>query len=113
MRALLAAAALLTVAHSASANDAVSIPDASQLKWQVDMYANKVWLQNLKDFDITFGTTYKYYIDLQAPGGNAGTEGGKAAYAALLAAAFSGSSITIFVTDKMTTTTSVVNFIGR
>ena len=108
MRSLLTAAVLLSVTHAASANDSVSIPDASQLHWQVDMYANKVWLQNLRDFDSSFGTTYTYYIDLTAPGA-----GGSAAYAALLAAAFSGSSLTIFVTDKATTTTSVVNYVGR
>jgi hypothetical protein len=84
----------------------VSIPDASQLSWQVDMYASKVWLQNLQQFDPTFGTSYKYYIDLSIAGGSA-------AYAAVLAAVSSGSSLTIFVTDKATTTTSAVNFVGR
>jgi hypothetical protein len=106
MKTKLAATVLLLLTRTALANDSVSVPDASQLSWQVDMYANKVWLQNLNQFDSSFGASYKYYIDLTIGGG-------PAAYAAVLAAAASGMHLTVFVVDKLTATTSAVNFVGK
>jgi len=81
--------------HQAHADDAVRIPDASQLSWTIDA-TGKVWLRNLNQFDSTFlGCCYNFYLDTT-------TQYGMVMWSWVQVAAVTANPLTLYVSSKST-----------
>jgi hypothetical protein len=102
-RALAAFSAIGLLSGPALANDTLTVPDASQIKW--GLTGNRAYLRNLNDFDSSWiGCCYNYWIDLS-------TEGGRGMFSAFLTARASRSPIMLNVPSK--TTGSVLDMLGN
>ncbi len=101
---IIAVVTQLLVLGKVHASDWITIPDMSQLSYQVT--DNKVWLRNVNQFDGTWlGCCTAYYIDLS-------TDSGKATWSTMLTKIATKDKYNIGVIDK-TQTGSPVTFSGE
>jgi len=91
--AIIASAAMIGSAHAA--NIYVSIPDASQLKFQLDA-SGRVYLRNINSFDANaLPCCYSYWIDTT-------TQEGKNTYALILSFSAMGRGLYFNISDYTT-----------
>lgn len=92
-RTLVALLGLSVLSLEVQADDAVHIPDMSELSWQIDS-AGRVWFRNLDEFDSSFqACCYVYYLDTVPAEG-------KTRWSTMLSYMAMGKPMTIYVQSK-------------